>query len=186
MKRWLHLIAYTMITFCCVACTAQQLSTKEMCPSTIVVNSQGSRVCLNPKPWTGDYIPTDILPLFVEAPGEVELKKTAPKPWEPGSRSHWVDNQRMIVSVNSYKAWTAGIDELPKVLIFNVDTGHVEETPYRGRVRCLSPEGNLLLEEKPQRASKNRKYGDTSPYEEYFVTTQVNFERTHTLQPKLG
>ncbi|WP_233254853.1 hypothetical protein [Limnohabitans sp. T6-5] len=152
-------------------CFAQQLSTKEICPETLVIDSAGRRVCLNPKKWTGDYIPTDIRAMFVEAPGEVEIKLIPPKPWgvQQAGRMYWIDNQRVLISVNDYKGWMAGIDELPKVFIFNVDTGHVEETPYRGNVRCLSPEGNLLLEEKALKYSNHRKFGDTSPYEEFFL-----------------
>ncbi len=172
-KRFLFLLKFLLLAFCCVACTAQQMSSKEICPATMEIEKGGRRVCLNAKKWTGDYIPTDIRPLFVEAPGEVEIKMTKPRPWHDQSAPYWVDNERIMVSVNSYKGWTAGVDELSKVLIFNVDTGDVEETPYRGHVRCLSPEGALLLEEKPSRSSKSRKYGDTSPREEYFLKGQL-------------
>lgn len=186
MKRLHFLIGCGLFVFFSMVSTAQQLSTKEMCPETIALDSNGLRACLNPKKWTGDYIPTDIQPLFVEAPGEVEIKPTPPRPWQQQvSRSRWVDNQRIIVSVNSFNGWTAAIDELPKVLLFNVDTGQVEETPYRGEVRCLSPEGNLLLEDKPSRSSKSRKYGDTSPREDYFFKGQLGQPLTRYLVSSL-
>ena len=104
------------------------------------------------------------------------VKPIKPRPWKQISGSlFWIDNQRIIVSVDDYKGWSADIDELSKVLIFNVDTGHVEETPYRGQVRCLSHEGALLLEDKPTRSTKykDRKFGDTSPREEYFFRGQL-------------
>lgn len=174
MQRWRSLFACTLLAFCCVACTGPQLTTKEICPETMDID--GRRVCLNPKKWTGDYIPPDIRPLFVEAPGEVQVKSIAPQPWQKqAGKPYWVDNQRIIVAVDEYKGWTAGTDELSKVLIFNVDTGHVEETPYRGQVRCLSSEGALLLEDKPTRSTKykDRKFGDTNPREEYFFKGQL-------------
>lgn len=174
MKRLYKLIGCILLVFCCVACTGQQLTTKEICPETMMLD--GRRMCLDAKKWTGDYIPPDIRPLFVEAPGEVQVKSIAPKPWKkPVGKPYWVDNQRIIVAVDEYKGWSADIDELSKVLIFNVDTGHVEETPYRGQVRCLSHEGALLLEDKPTRSTKykDRKFGDTSPREEYFFRGQL-------------
>lgn len=175
MKRLYYLIGYMLMAFCCVACTGPQLTTKEICPETMEL-SDGRRVCLDAKKWTGDYIPPDIRPLFVEAPGEVQVKSIAPKPWKKlAGQPYWVDNQRIIVAVDEYKGWTAGTDELSKVLIFNVDTGSVEETPYRGQVWCLSPEGALLLEDKPTRSTKDkdRKFGDTSPREDFFLKGQL-------------
>ena len=182
MKRVLRFAALVLTAFSCITACAQQLSTKEMCPETIALDNNGRRACLNPKKWTGDYIPTDIQSLFVEAQGEVEVKPSKPRPWQKQvSRPSWIDNQRIIVSVNSYNGWTAEVDELPKVLIFNVDTGHVEETPYRGQIRCLSPEGNLLLEDKPSRSTRSRKFGDTSPREEYFFKGQLGQALTRYL-----
>lgn len=174
MKRLYKLIGCILLVFCCVACTGQQLTTKEICPETMMLD--GRRMCLDAKKWTGDYIPPDIRPLFVEAPGEVLVKPIKSRPWKQISGSlFWIDNQRIIVSVDDYKGWSADIDELSKVLIFNVDTGHLEETPYRGQVQCLSPEGALLLEDKPTRSTKykDRKFGDPRPREEYFLKGQL-------------
>lgn len=174
MKRLYYLIGCMLLAYCCVACTGQQLTTKEICPETMMLD--GRRMCLDAKKWTGDYIPPDIRPLFVEAPGEVDVKSIKPRPWKQISGSlFWIDNQRIIVSVDDYKGWSADIDELSKVLIFNVDTGHVEETPYRGQVQCFSPEGALLLEDKPTRSTKykDRKFGDTRPREDYFFKGQL-------------
>ena len=87
--------------------------------------------------------------LFVEAEGEVQqrLHEAAP----PGATAMvwWIDRQRIIYATRELNGWMARKDELSKIVVYNVDSGVVEDTPYRGDLLCVSPDGDLLVQDYP-------------------------------------
>lgn len=102
----------------------------------------------------GTTTASDVLPdlrtLFVEAEGEVKLTTVHNMPVRPlQSRIYWVDNHRIIYAVRQFKGWLAQKDERSKIVIFDVDSGAAEETPYRGDIACFGEEGQILVHDYP-------------------------------------
>lgn len=94
-------------------------------------------------------IPADLRALFVEAENEFELKTLRDMPEPERTKIYWVDNHRLIYTVRKFNGWEAREDERSKVIIYDVDTEKSEETPYRGTLRCLGTEGQILVQDYP-------------------------------------
>lgn len=92
----------------------------------------------------------DLRALFVEAPDEVRVKTIHNMPPHPRDKKiYWLDNHRLIYTVRQINDWQAKKEERSKIIIFDVDTGKVEETPYRGDLKCFGPEGQMLVQDYP-------------------------------------
>jgi hypothetical protein len=118
----------------------------------------------------------DLKTLFVEAEDEVRLSTVPhmPKQYSAAPPIFWIDNQRLIYSVRELGEWKAQKDERARIVIVNVDGGTVEEAPYRGRLVCLGPDGDMLVED----------YPDPNP--DYLLPGDSKEERRVYLKGRLG
>jgi hypothetical protein len=80
---------------------------------------------------------------FVEASDRFK-KVEIPKNIEVNA-SYWLDNERMVFSSRKYPGWEAKPNEMSRVITYNVNTGEIIDSGYRGRVKCLNHLGDMLL-----------------------------------------
>lgn len=78
-----------------------------------------------------------------------------------GGGSYWLDNDRLVFSSRRYPGWKAGADEPSRINSYNVITGEIADSGYRGRVFCLNHLGDVLI------AQSDRGNGDTVKLEDY-------------------
>jgi hypothetical protein len=128
----------------------------------------------------------DLRTLFVEADGEVEVKPVVNMPLSDRWSPYWVDNHRIIYEVRQFKDWKAQKDERSKIIIVNVDTGTVEETPYRGHLRCIGPEGQILVQDYPIPRPGFLLPGDTRQDSEVYLTGKLGGALTRIKRSKDG
>lgn len=131
-----------------------------------------------------DALP-DLRTLYVEAEGEVKLTTVPNMPPGPlHSRIYWIDNHRIIYAVRQFKDWQAQKDERSKIIIFDVDTGAVEETPYRGYLACLSSEGQILVQDYPVPMQGFLLPGDTREDSQVYLAGKLGEPLTRFKRPK--
>ncbi len=101
-----------------------------------------------------DFTPAERA-LFTEATNwfqryEIKLAHPAQSPL------HWLDNDHLAFSTRAFAGWTAGPEELPRILTMNVTTGELKDSGYHGVLSCLSHRGDMLirLEEYEQGAAR--------------------------------
>jgi len=58
---------------------------------------------------------------------------------------YWLDNEHLVFSSRKYPGWQAKPDEMSRVITYNVKTGVISDSGYRGVVMCLNHLGNILL-----------------------------------------
>jgi hypothetical protein len=97
--------------------------------------------------------------LFVEASDRFK-KYEIPKNIEINA-SHWLDNERLVFSSRKYPGWEAKPDEMSRVITYNVNTGDITDSGYRGVVMCLNHLGDILL------AQSERESGGAVTFKEY-------------------
>src|SRR5471030_219803 len=58
---------------------------------------------------------------------------------------YWIDNHRLIQTARSLPSgWHASDAEPSKIVIVDVDTGGIEELPYRGDLECYSEDRMII------------------------------------------
>ena len=89
----------------------------------------------------------DFRSLFVEAEDAIQVKALPEMPAyaHMGTQIFWVDSHRVIYNVRKLGDWQAKNGERSKIIIYNVDSGAIEETPYRGELTCYEPETKKIL-----------------------------------------
>jgi hypothetical protein len=97
--------------------------------------------------------------LFVEASDRFK-KYQIPKSIEINA-SHWLDNERLVFSSRKYPGWEAKSDEMSRVITYNLKTGDITDSGYRGVVMCLNHLGDMLL------AQSERESGGAGTFKEY-------------------
>ena len=80
---------------------------------------------------------------FTEASGRFK-KYEIPKNIEVNA-AYWLDNENLVFSSRSYPGWQAKRDEMSRVITYNVKTGVITDSGYRGVVMCLNHLGDILL-----------------------------------------
>ncbi len=90
-----------------------------------------------------DFTPAERA-LFTEATDwfqryEIKLAHPARSPL------HWLDNDHLAFSTRAFAGWTAGPEELPRILTLNVTTGELKDSGYRGVLSCLNHQGDMLI-----------------------------------------
>lgn len=92
--------------------------------------------------------------LFTEASSRFK-KYIIPNSIQSGG-AFWLDNERLVMSSRKYLSWEAQPDEMSRVILYNVITGTISDSGYRGIVRCLNHLGDVLIsqEEKESGISK--------------------------------
>lgn len=58
---------------------------------------------------------------------------------------NWLDNEHLVFSSRKYPGWQAKPDEMSRVITYNVKTGAIADSGYRGVAMCLNHLGDLLL-----------------------------------------
>jgi len=58
---------------------------------------------------------------------------------------NWPDSEHLVFSSRKYPGWQAKSDEMSRVITYNVKTGAIADTGYRGLAMCLNHLGDLLL-----------------------------------------
>ncbi len=98
--------------------------------------------------------------LFVDAPDRYK-KYEIPKSLI-NSGLYWLDNERMALSTRQYGGWVAQPDEPSRIISYNVRTGEIVDSGYRGKLRCLNHLGDLLIY---QPAKNSATYFDPESYQ---------------------
>lgn len=62
-----------------------------------------------------------------------------------GNESYWLDDERLLFPSRQYPGWKAGRDEPSRIISYNVITGEIVDSGYRGRVFCLNHLGDILI-----------------------------------------
>ncbi len=57
----------------------------------------------------------------------------------------WLDNERLVFSSRQHTGWKAKELEPSRIMSYNVVTGELVDSGYRGQVRCLNHLGELLI-----------------------------------------
>jgi hypothetical protein len=96
---------------------------------------------------------------FTEASDRFK-KYEIPKKIEANA-TYWLDNEHLVFSSRSYPGWQAKPDEMSRVITYNVKTGAIADSGYRGRVMCLNHLGDMLL------AQSEKESGDAVKLEDY-------------------
>lgn len=127
----------------------------------------------------------DLKTLFVEAEDEVRLSAVSnmPKRYSAAPPIFWLDNRRLIYSVRELGAWKAQKDEHAKIVIVDVDRGTVEKTPYRGRLVCIGPDGDMLVEDYPDPDPDYRRPGDSKEDRNLFLKGKFGGPLTRFVRP---
>ncbi len=136
----------------------------------------------------------ELMKLFVEAPPEqqAEVKKVDMPKDTMSTGVFWFDNQRLIYSVRELGDWKADTTERSKIIIYNVDTNVIEETPYRGEVVCFGAGKEILIRDYPKPNAPYLLPGDKLGDDDYFLTgifggqlTRYKEERKHGLNKQM-
>lgn len=86
-------------------------------------------------------------------------------PGYPHFRPFWMDEVRLIMSVQRHGDWRAAPGELSKIVIFNTDTKQFEETPYSGALECFTPDRMVVVENLNGWGGRGKVASDrTNPY----------------------
>ena len=129
--------------------------------------------------------PPDLRTLFVEAEGEVQVKTLKNMPiTRLGAGPYWIDNHRVIYTVRQLGDWQAQKDEKSKIIIFDVDSDAIEETPYRGDLACYSPEGQVLVQDYAFRLPNTLQPGDAWEDSQFYLTGKLGEPLTRFKRPK--
>ncbi len=81
--------------------------------------------------------------LFVDAVGQFKKHEIPPKYFN-GS-AFWLDDDHLVFSSREYPGWKAALDEVPQIVIYDVNTGDIKDSGYRGRLDCLNHLGDFML-----------------------------------------
>jgi hypothetical protein len=57
----------------------------------------------------------------------------------------WLDNDRLAFSSRKYPGWEAKPNEMSRVITYNINTGVIADSGYRGKLHCLNHLGDMLL-----------------------------------------
>jgi len=57
----------------------------------------------------------------------------------------WLDDDHLVFPSRAYPGWTAQAEEPPRIVIYNVNTGEIKDSGYRGRLDCLNHLGDFML-----------------------------------------
>ncbi|MFZ9239037.1 MAG: hypothetical protein ACO23B_10270, partial [Burkholderiaceae bacterium] len=55
---------------------------------------------------------------------------------------NWLDNEHLVFSSRKYPGWEAKRDEMSRVITYNIKTGAITDSGYRGIAMCLNHIGD--------------------------------------------
>ena len=128
-------------------------------------------------------IPPELQALFEEAEGTFPIKTLHGMPEAQNIGVYWLDNHRAIYTVRKLPGWEARSDERSKIIIYDVDAGTYEETSYRGDLKCLGTERQVLVNDYPLPFPNYIQPGDTSEDYRYFLSGTLGQPLTRFKHP---
>lgn len=57
----------------------------------------------------------------------------------------WLDNDHLVFTALKYPGWEIKPDEMPRIITYNVTTGEIADSGYRGRLFCINHLGDVLI-----------------------------------------
>jgi hypothetical protein len=73
----------------------------------------------------------------------------------------WLDNEHLVISSRKYPGWEAKPEEMSRVISYNILTGTIIDSGYRGIVRCLNHLGEVVI------TQEDKDIGIPKPKESY-------------------
>ncbi len=67
-----------------------------------------------------------------------------------GGEPFWIDNERLAFSSRKYPGWAAKNNEPSRIISYNIKTGEVVDSGYRGILRCLNHLNDVLIHQMDQ------------------------------------
>lgn len=61
------------------------------------------------------------------------------------SSPRWLDDKHIAFSTRSTPGWVANINEPPRIVSINVDTGEMTDSGYRGKLECLNHKADMMI-----------------------------------------
>ena len=61
------------------------------------------------------------------------------------SSPRWLDDKHIAFSTRSSPGWVANMNEPPRIVSINVDTGEMTDSGYRGKLECLNHKGDMMI-----------------------------------------
>ena len=61
------------------------------------------------------------------------------------SSPRWLDDKHLAFSTRSTPGWVANINEPPRIVSINVDTGEMTDSGYRGKLECLNHKAEMMV-----------------------------------------
>jgi hypothetical protein len=61
------------------------------------------------------------------------------------SSPRWLDDKRLAFSTRSTPGWVANMNEPPRIVSINVDTGEMTDSGYRGKLECLNHKADMMI-----------------------------------------
>ncbi len=95
---------------------------------------------------------------FVEASDKFK-KYEIPKEVIGGS-AFWLDNEHLAFASRAHNGWKAKKLERSRIVSYNVVTGEIVDSGYRGQVRCLNHLGDLLIDQVDNEESHHHRLKD--------------------------
>lgn len=81
--------------------------------------------------------------LFVDAVARF-TKHEVPYKYFDGS-PFWLDDEHLVFSSRDYPGWAAQANEPPRIIVYNVISGKIKDSGYRGRLDCMNHLGDFML-----------------------------------------
>ncbi len=136
------------------SCVCQSPSIEEACKGhllgTLVAQRGNSVLAMAPVPaesWLDRDKSYEITPAererFVEASNRFK-KYVIPQGIRYGE-TFWLDNERLVFASREYPGWKARPHELSRVVSYNLLTGEIVDSGYRGDVECLNHLGDVII-----------------------------------------
>ncbi len=77
-----------------------------------------------------------------------------------GGPAFWLDNERLVFASRSHNGWKAKKLEPSRIVSYNVITGDLVDSGYRGQVNCLNHLGEILIYQVDNEDGGNKKHRD--------------------------
>lgn len=170
-QRWfLHVLLLLLLAFAIEGCASKNNSTYQVGETKIrCTDGSGARKACTP---LKDLSPT--AQLFIESAiadaREKQHRKETSETLQPyesaefveasdrfkkyeipkeikGGPAFWLDNDRLVFASRAYNGWKAKKLEPSRIVSYNVVTGEIVDSGYRGQVNCLNHLGEILIDQ---------------------------------------
>lgn len=181
--RWLPHLLLLLLTFAIEGCASKDSSTYQVGETKIRCHDgSGARKACTP---LKDLSPT--AQLFIDSAiadaREKQQKKDTSETLQPYERAEfveasnrfkkyeipkeiiagrylWLDNDRLVFSSRAHNGWKAKKFEPSRIVSYNVVTGEIVDSGYRGQLNCLNHLGEILIYQVENEDAGNKKHSD--------------------------